>query len=177
MRRLCKSSAGFTYLAVLMLTIVMGIMIGVAAQQWTTVMKREREEELLFRGRQIVEAISRWYTPQVTAGAKPSVPRPLFDLKNLLTDPNSITAVHYLRRDPTTVYNDPITGKEWDVIYDTSQRIVGVKSKSQDAPLKQSGFLEANYPLDPTRDKYLITMFQNFAGKTKYSDWQFIWSP
>jgi type II secretory pathway pseudopilin PulG len=176
-RMLHKSSAGFTYLAALMLIIVMGIMLGVAAQNWTMVMKREREAELLFRGRQIVEAIARWYTPPVPAGSPPATPRPLHDLKDLLTDPNSLTLVHYLRRDPATVYNDPMTGKEWDVIYDTSGRIVGVKSKSEDTPLKQGGFLESNYPLNPVSDKYLITMYQNFVGKTKYKDWQFVWSP
>jgi type II secretory pathway pseudopilin PulG len=172
-----KSSAGFTYLAVLVLVIVLGIMLGAAAQSWSTLMKREREAELLFRGRQIVEAIARWYKPALTAGMAPRVSRPLRDLKDLLTDPNSLSKVHYLRRDPATVYNDPITGKEWAVIRDTSQRIIGVASTSEDTPLKQGGFLEANYPLDATRDNYLITMYKNFEGKTKYKDWQFVWSP
>jgi type II secretory pathway pseudopilin PulG len=151
------------------MVIILGIMLGAAAQNWTMLMKREREAELLFRGRQIVEAIARWYNPQVTQGVRPPV-RPLNDLKDLLTDPNSLTKVHYLRRDPATAYNDPITGKEWDVIRDASQRIIGVASTSEDEPVKKGGFLEANYPLDAS---YLITMYKNFEGKTKYKDWQF----
>jgi type II secretory pathway pseudopilin PulG len=174
-RGLFKSSAGFTYLAALVLVIVLGIMLGAAAQSWTMVMKREREAELLFRGRQIVEAIARWYKPQATAGVPPRVARPLTDLKDLLTDSKSLSKVRYLRRDPATTYNDPITGKEWAVIRDASQRIIGVASTSEDTPLKQGGFLEANYPLDATRDSYLITMFKNFEGKTKYKDWQFVY--
>lgn len=169
-----KSSAGFTYLAALVLVIVLGIMLGAAAQSWTMLMKREREVELLFRGRQIVEAIARWYRPPVMAGAPPAVARPLTDLKDLLTDSKSLTKVHYLRRDPTTVYNDPITGKEWAEIR-VGGAIVGVASTSEDTPLKQGGFLDANYPLDATRDKYLITMFKNFEDKPKYKDWQFVY--
>jgi hypothetical protein len=155
----------------------MEIMLGLAAQNWTMVMKRERETELLFRGRQIVEAIARWYTPNTTAGSAPATAHPLQDLKDLLTDPNSLTKVHYLRRDPTTVYNDPITGKEWAVIRDANMGIIGVASTSEESPLKQSNFLEANYPLDSAKDNYLIVMFQNFVGKTKYKDWQFIYKP
>lgn len=173
--RVLKSSAGFTYLAALVLVIVLGIMLGAAAQSWTMLMKRERETELLFRGRQIVEAIARWYKPQITAGVAPRVSPPLTDLKDLLTDSKSLSKVHYLRRDPTTAYNDPITGKEWAVIRDASQRIIGVASTSEDEPVKKGGFLEENYPLDSARDSYLITMYKNLEGKTKYKDWQFVY--
>jgi type II secretory pathway pseudopilin PulG len=79
-RRLIKSADGFTYIAALMLIVVMGIMLGAAAQSWTMAMKRERETELLFRGKQIVEAIYRWQKPPTTAG-RPNPPvRPLQDL-------------------------------------------------------------------------------------------------
>ena len=174
MRRLYRSSAGFTYLAALVLVIVLGIMLGVVAKSWTMVMKQEREAELLFRGRQIVEAIARWNNPTAAPGVRPPV-RALNDLKDLLTDSKSLTKVHYLRRDPTKAYNDPITGKEWETIKVAGRGIVGVASKSEDTPLKQDGFLEANYPLDPARDAYLITMYKNFKGKTKYKDWQFVY--
>ncbi|HEX9079566.1 MAG TPA: type II secretion system protein [Desulfuromonadaceae bacterium] len=173
---LLKSSRGFTYIAALMLVVVMGIMVGAAAQSWTMVLKREREKELLFRGMQIVQAIARWQNPQVPVGAPRPPVRPLNDLKDLLSDPNSMAKTRYLRRDPTTVYNDPITGKEWDTIKVGDRGIVGVKSTSNDTPIKQAGFLEMFYPLDPVKDAYLITMLKNFEEKTKYSDWQFAWS-
>ncbi len=174
---LLKSSRGFTYIAALMLVVVMGIMVGAAAQSWTMVMKREREKELLFRGKQIVEAIARWQNPPVPVGGVRPPVRPLNDLKDLLTDPQGLTKTHYLRRDPTTVYNDPITGKEWEVIKVGDRGIVGVKSTSNETPIKQAGFLEMFYPLDPANDAYLVVMFKNFENKTKYSDWQFVWSP
>ena len=172
-----KSSNGFTYIAALMLVVIMGIMLGVAAQSWTTIMKREREAELLFRGKQIVEAIARWQNPTGATGVtRPS--RSLNDLKDLLMDPGSAAKVRYLRKDPKTSYNDPITGKEWEVIRDNARGgIIGVASKSEEKPLKQKNFVEMFYPLDPQRDNYLITMFKGFEGKSKYKDWQFIYLP
>jgi len=174
-----SSCNGFTYIAALILIVVMGIMLGAAAQSWTMAMKREREAELLFRGKQIVEAIYRWQKPPTTAGGPKSPPaRPLQDLKHLVQDPNSLTKIRYLRRDPATLYNDPITGKEWNIIRDPVKGIIGVASISGDTPLKQGGFVEM-FHLITTRkdDAVLIAMFKSFEGKQKYSDWQFVVSP
>jgi type II secretory pathway pseudopilin PulG len=174
-----KSTDGFTYIAALMLVVILGIMLGVAAQSWTMIMKREKETELLFRGKQIVEAIARWQDPAGQGNIAAQPVRPLNDLKDLLLDPGSLSKKRYLRKDPTTSYNDPITGKEWEIIRDPVRGIIGVNSSSEDPPLRQMGFLELFYPLDPNskRDKYLITMFAGFEKKTKYKDWQFAWSP
>ncbi|HEX9078486.1 MAG TPA: type II secretion system protein [Desulfuromonadaceae bacterium] len=145
----CK---GFTYLIALMLVMVMGIMLGIIGQSWRIVMQREREAELLFRGSQIKDAITRWYTP------RPGQPAamPLRDLNDLLRDPRSASTVRYLRR----LYNDPITGKEWSVISDPSRGISGVASTSQDKPLKVDGFPDG---------------LQDLAGKAHYSEWQFVY--
>jgi type II secretory pathway pseudopilin PulG len=176
-RRVIKSADGFTYIAALMLIVVMGIMLGAAAQSWTMAMKREREAELLFRGKQIVEAIYRWQNPQrLSPGQRQPPARPLQDLKFLVQDPQSLTKIRYLRRDPATLYNDPITGKEWNIIRDPVKGIIGVASTSADTPVKQGGFVEM-FPLSTSRDAYLITMFKNFEGKQKYSEWQFVVSP
>jgi type II secretory pathway pseudopilin PulG len=141
---------GFTYLAALMVVVIMGIMLGVAGQSWKTVMRREREAELIFRGVQYRDAIARWY--------KEHPDRPLQDLNNLLQDPLKTTNFKYLRR----LYTDPMTGKEWNVVKDPALGISGVFSASQDQPYKTG-----NFPDD----------LQDLAGKTKYSDWQFIYKP
>lgn len=201
MVRPLTSSAGFTYLAVLIMVIILGIMQGVAYQYMSTVMKREREEELLFRGQQIVEAIARWNNVynlknQPNHGT-------LKDLKDLLKDPMALQTTRYLRRDPTKEYNDPITGKEWEVIRDPSGQkgIIGVKSTSKAKPLKTGGFAESR-KLDPKDrlDACLIAMYKGFEGASlsgitpitttpvpttpteeatptgkKYSDWQFVY--
>jgi type II secretory pathway pseudopilin PulG len=148
-----KNRNGFTYMLALILVMIMGIMLGAIGQTWQTVMKREREEELLFRGNQIREAIGRWYTPR--PGQAPATP--LNDLKYLLEDNRSLTPIRYLRR----MYIDPITGKDWDIIRDPVRGIVGVASKSQEKPLKVDGFPDE---------------LKDLAGKEKYSDWKFLYT-
>jgi type II secretory pathway pseudopilin PulG len=146
------NNGGFTYLMALMIIMIMGIMLGAAGQSWKTMMQREREEELLFRGTQIKNAITRWYTPR--GGQPPATP--LRDLKDLLRDPRSTTTFRYLRR----LYTDPITGKEWTIISDANKGIIGVVSSSPLTPLKMDGF-----PDD----------LSDFAGKQHYSDWRFVY--
>lgn len=148
-----KSSAGFTYVTVLMLIMVMGIMLGMAGQSWKMIMDREREAELLWRGSQYRDAMIRWYRP------KPGqhIATPLRDLKDLLKDPRSLQNVRYLRK----LYPDPVTDKEWNIIKDPNQGIIGVSSSSEAEPIKQ-----ANFPKE----------FQDFEGKKKYSEWQFVWN-
>lgn len=167
-----RSSAGFTYVAALVMVVIMGIMLSQAAITWKTRMQREQEVELLFRGTQIRDALRRWYRlvpgnnrgsaqPGQSAQQQPTVIPPgirnLTELKDLLQDPGSPGKVRYLRR----LYLDPITGKEWGLVKDANQRIIGVASTSEAEPIKQ-----ANFPLDldPT----------DFEGKKKYSEWQFI---
>jgi type II secretory pathway pseudopilin PulG len=150
---LLKNPAGFTYIAVLVLVMIMGIMLGVTGQVWKMVADREREAELLFRGSQYRDAITRWYTPLPGQ----HVATPLRDLKDLLKDPRTGGTVRYLRR----LYLDPMTDKEWLVVRDASQGIVGVSSSSEAQPIKQGNFPEE---------------FKTFEGKSKYSDWQFVYS-
>ncbi len=153
-RHLLISENGFTYLAVLVMVVIMGIMLAAAGRSWQQVMQREREKELLFRGSQLREAISRWQTPQ--PGQQP--PTQLNDLKDLLKDPRSAGTVRYLRRP----YLDPMTpGKEFVPIKDPLKGIIGVHSASEEKPLKIA-FPEA---------------FKEFKDKAKYSQWEFRYQP
>jgi len=169
--RIIRSSAGFTYIAALVMVMITGIMLSQAAVVWKTAMQREREAELIFRGTQIRDAMRRWYklTPGPNglvaapgmSGAVPTVipagsPSP-HELKDLLLDPRSGGKVRYLRK----LYLDPMTGKEWGLIKDASQRIIGVASTSEAEPIKKGNF---PFDLDPA----------DFEGKKKYSEWQFI---
>jgi len=161
-----------TFLAVLMVIVVMGIMMGVTGQSWKMTMKREKEKELLFRGNQIKEAIERWNKPRA---------RPLNKLEDLVTDPNSLKPKRYLRR----LFTDPMTGKEWTLLrgicvgsatstptpglstttpspaQSTIQTgpITGVASTSEEEPLK-TDFTD-------------IPTLKNLGGMKKYSDWKF----
>jgi type II secretory pathway pseudopilin PulG len=141
-----RSTAGFTYIAALVLVVVMGIMLGAVGQSTRVIMQREREKELIFRGLQYRDAIERWNKK----GAMP-----LLDINYLLKDPRSATGERHLRQ----LYTDPITGGEFKVLKDPNLGIYGVVSTSNDEPFKQGNFPE---------------VIKNFEKKTKYSEWEFV---
>lgn len=151
------TNKGFTYIAVMMLVVVMGIALSMAGRYWSTVAKRDREEELLFRGDQIRKGIEAYYkwTAQKHGGTG-IYPE---SLEELLKSKFSAAPKRFLRR----IYKDPVTGKaDWVIITDPSKRVIGVRSASDEEPLKTS-----NFPL----------VYRNFEGKTKYSDWVFAHGP
>ena len=144
-------AAGFAYLTVLFIVAIMGGGLAVVGQVWHTAAVREREAELLQVGNEYRKAIERYYLSGFG-----QYPRALTDL---LKDPRVPGTVRYLRR----LYPDPITGStEWGLVKAPDGGISGVYSQSQDAPLKVAGFA--------VRDA-------TFEGKTKYSEWQFIFAP
>jgi Tfp pilus assembly protein PilE len=177
-----KSSAGFTYIAAIVMVVIAGIMLSQAAQYWTTRMQREREAELLFRGTQVRDAMRRWYNfkapvtgatsvatvqqqaastvQQQTVSARPN----LSELKTLLNGNDSAAKTHFLRPSNLKV-KDPLTGKEMEwSLYKAAgtEKVTGVYIKSEGQPLKQD-----NFPFDLPPD--------DFKGKKKYSDWVFIY--
>jgi type II secretory pathway pseudopilin PulG len=100
---------GITYLMVLMLVMVMGIMAGMIGQSWKMIMQREREKELIFRGSQIKEAIENWYNPNYPGPGTRAL-SPLNKLEDLLEAPGSLTKIRFLRRP----YTDPMMpDKKW----------------------------------------------------------------
>jgi len=125
---------GFTFLTAIFMVTIIGIMLGLTGQSWKTIMKREREKELLFRGSQIKEAIENWYNPNYSVnGVKWNASHPLMDLKDLLNNPYTLTPLRYLPQSYDTklegknqkcgadcatlkIYQDPMTGKEWTII-------------------------------------------------------------
>ena len=93
-----RSEAGYTLLVLTVFISVLMVGLLVALPIWETQMRREREEELLFRGRQYVEAVR------------------LYTLKNPGTFPKSIDDLvkgHYLRKH----FLDPMTKDgAWNLI-------------------------------------------------------------
>lgn len=151
--RSLRNEDGFTYLAALFMVVVIGISITVTAEVWSSVVKREREEELIFRGGQIRDAIKSYYYS--SPGAK-VFPR---ELNQLLKDPRFPSVKRHLRK----IYDDPMTGKpDWEAVKAPDGTIKGVKSLSEAEPLKKE-----NFPLG----------FEDFIGKSKYSEWEFVYNP
>jgi len=156
---------GFTFLTAIFMVMIIGIMLGLTGQSWKTIMKREREKELLFRGSQIKEAIENWNDPKYSVnGVKWNAAHQLMDLKDLLKNPYTLTPLQYLPHtyaaeldDKNTkcapdcakikINQDPMTGKEWTLIRGTkgpdgsftpnaAGGIIGVASKSDEEPLR-----------------------------------------
>lgn len=148
-QRPIRNPRGFTFLAVMFSMVLIGTVIGAAAQKWETVARREKEEELLFRGLAIKRAIDLFYRTSRAGFAQ--YPR---SLEELIKDPGSPAIRRYLRK----IYPDPMTEGEWVLIKDANGRVKGVRSGSDEAPLKT-----ANFPEE----------LKAFEGKTKYSEWIF----
>jgi type II secretory pathway pseudopilin PulG len=142
---------GFTYLGVLFAIALAGVGLALAGVVWHTAGKRAKEEQLLFAGGAIRDAIVDYY--RRSPGGLREYPRTLQDL---IEDRRYLTIKRHLRK----IYADPITGKrEWGLIKDGDGHIVGVHSPSRAAPLKRENF----------RDD-----FATFAQAEHYSDWRFI---
>ena len=134
LKKHCQNRDGVTFLMAIFMVMIIGIMLGLTGQSWKTIMQREREKELLFRGSQIKEAIENWYdTKYKVPGVTRNAVHPLTDLKQLMEDPFTLTPIRYLPpsyateldgRNPRCgsdcpkikLYEDPMTGKEWDLI-------------------------------------------------------------
>ena len=88
-----RSSAGFTYIAALVMVVIVGLLATQMAEVWSTKMRRERETELIFRGTQVRNALRLWYNfkPPVPGATVAAVPAPavsprgnLAELKTLI---------------------------------------------------------------------------------------------
>ena len=143
---------GFTYIGVLFVVAMMSTGLALIGEVWHTSNLREKEAELLHIGNEYRKAIERYYTGP-PAGKYPR------EMADLVKDPRHPGIVRHLRR----LYPDPITGKEeWGLVKSPDGGFAGVYSLSEDAPLKSAGFA--------VRDA-------SFEGKTKYSEWQFVFAP
>jgi type II secretory pathway pseudopilin PulG len=141
--------AGFTYLWTLFAVALMGVGMMLGAELWATTVKREREADLIHAGRQFRDAIGRYYE-STPGGAKQYPP----SLEELMQDSRFPALRRHLRK----VFADPVTGKpDWGLVR-INGRIVGVHSRSPDAPMKIAGFELTE---------------SSFHGREKYSEWVF----
>ncbi len=143
--------AGFTYVGLLVLVALIGIVLASVGQVTKTVMQRERETELLFIGREYRHAIARFFRQNH---------RFPLTLEELVTvETGGPTPQHYLRR----LYRDPMThAVDWTLIPAPGQGIMGIASSSQRAPLKRAGFDVAD---------------ESFEKAETYADWMFLFDP
>ncbi len=147
-----NGNKGFSYPAALLMVIAVSISLMTARKQWSTIVQKEREKELIFRGGQIVKAITSYHDKEVSGKRK--FPE---KFEYLLKDNRYPGVKRHLRK----LYKDPMTedGK-WGIIYELNGGIKGVFSLSNKEPIKKYGFSER---------------YKHFNNKKKYREWKFVY--
>jgi type II secretory pathway pseudopilin PulG len=149
-----KKQSGFTYLAILFVIAIAGVMLARTGIDWSQAGQREKERQLLFVGNQFRQAITLYY--ERTPGAIKHYP---VKLEDLLTDERYLTPQHYLRK----IYRDPIINQtQWGLVMAPEGGIMGVHSLSDAVPIKNANFGYADKTLERA---------------AKYSDWVFVYRP
>ncbi|MBL0715206.1 MAG: type II secretion system protein [Desulfosarcina sp.] len=153
--RFLRTHSGFSYIGVLLAVAITGIAMTAANRYWSTIVQREREAELLYRGNQIREAIESYYE-NPPAGQSKQYPHAIGDL---LKDPRYPQVRRHLRK----WYKDPLTGNDnWVLIQDAGGGIKGVYSPHQGRPLKSG-----NFPKE----------YESFETAGSYADWKVVFVP
>ena len=150
MRRRATRVAGFTFIGLLLVVMLLGLALSTVGVVWSTQIRREREAQLLFVGEQYRRAIARYYAD---GGRYPAA------LADMLQDQRFPQVRRQLRK----LYADPITGRaDWQLIPAGDGGIMGVASSSQDKPIKVANFRHADAA---------------FVGTECYCAWQFAYAP
>jgi type II secretory pathway pseudopilin PulG len=162
--------------ALLVSLAVIGVIVGMAMPVWRTVVQREREEELIFRGRQYARAIQ------------------LFQRKYANAYPPNVDVLveqRFLRKK----YKDPVSKDgEFQILYQSTlaQRPGGVGAQAgvsamnptgagQSGPAAGSSFgTQVAGPqggVVGVASKNKKRSIRVYNGRSAYSEWQFIWVP
>lgn len=116
--------------------------------------KIRREEQLIYSGTEIRDAIASYYF--AAAPGKRELPR---DMQDLIDDTRDGSHRRHLSR----LVKDPVTGSEdWVVVWTPDHRMAGVHSASEDAPVGRHDF---------DRDAVQV------GGTRHYSQWVFRFDP
>lgn len=155
MKRSARAQAGYTYLSLLFFVALAGVGLAHFGMLWHMETQRDREKELMFVGDQFRRAIATYY--EESPEGKKQYPATLEDL---LEDNRTVNGRRHLRR----IYTDPFTGDDqWGLIKTPGgDRIMGVYSLSQAAPVKAAGFAER---------------YAAFGTARHHSDWKFVHAP
>jgi type II secretory pathway pseudopilin PulG len=146
-----RGARGFTYVGLLALVVLIGIMLAAAGEVASTAAQREREAQLLWVGHEYRAAIGRYFNQ------RRAYPQTLQEL--IGNAPDTAVPVRYIRR----LYPDPMTNAvDWVLVPAPGGGIMGVASSSKRAPRKTSNFEEAD---------------KGFENAAAYSDWPFTFAP
>ena len=157
--------SGYAMAALLVGMAVMAVFLTVAIPAWSTAARREREEELIFRGQQYARAIA------------------LFQRKFANTFPPSIDLLvngKYLRKK----YKDPITDGEFQAIYANQQNGGqpggGATVPQIGQPVRPPTQVGSGTTVGPqggiigVASKSTATSLRIYSGRSKYNEWVFV---
>jgi type II secretory pathway pseudopilin PulG len=144
------AARGYLLLSVMIGVLILTVFLLMAVPLWETEIRREREEELVFRARQYVQAIE-MYTRK----------------HNNLSPQNFEILVleKFLRK----LYKDPMTAQgRWDAVLQS----VGAK-KLLIVPAEQTGRFLSRGILVGVCSTSPDSGFREYRGKKKYNEWAF----
>lgn len=164
---------GFTYITVLTVVMIMGIMLGMVGQSWRTIKQRELEEEMIFRGDQVAGVIYQKLLCKNANLGQNTVNQFLWNIdspKGTILDDlvngkeercvNGTTRKFRLR---VSASLDPLTNMQWQIVSPVGDatRFAGVASVSKKEPFRKS-----------FKNIYDAKLLDD---KKQYSDWLFTW--
>lgn len=152
-KNMTANQRGVTYLWMLFLVFLLGLVLGRFVEIYSTETERQKEAELLLIGDQYREAIKQYY--QSAPGYQKKYPEKLTDM---LKDSRYLTTRRYLRQ----LYQDPVTNQPFTTIPAPDGGVMGVMSPSSKPPVKLAGFSK--------NDSF-------FTNAKRISDWQFLYIP
>jgi len=144
-----RKDQGFTYVGLLIFIAILSASVTYALEAGSALQMRAKEQALIFVGQQYQHAFDSY--ADATPMGQPVLPR---NLEELLLDARSTVPRRHLRK----VYLDPITAQDFALMRDQDGRLLGVRSKSVEQPIKTHGF-----PADAV----------GMEAKEHYSDWVF----
>lgn len=148
-----RKQYGFSYIGVMVTLVIAAIGMQGAAVMWQQQSQRSNEALLLETGEAYRLAIGRYYE---------STPQPVkqypIRLEELIEDKRFPVPKRHLRR----LYPDPFVVKQSMSLIIRDGRIVGVHSQSLLAPIRSSGYQDAQ---------------SGFHTAKHYREWQFVYEP
>lgn len=144
-----SDECGFAMAGLLVGIALLSLGLSIAMPTWRTLVQREKEEELIWRGQQYDRAIQLYRKKNAAPGA-PSIER--------------LVEGRFLRKK----FKDPITGDDFEV--------VGV-SQAANAPGVQQPQRGFGQLIAGVRSKSKAKSFRVLNGRTTYADWQFTYVP
>ena len=148
-----RRAHGVVLMGLVVLLALAGLAMLRFGESAATARQRERETQLLWVGQQYMQALESYY--RATPGPLKHLP---VTMEELVRDTRFPNPVRHLRR----LYPDPLQPEvPWGILKRGNQ-IIGVYSRSDDAPMRRSGFPAG---------------LESFEGATQYSAWRFLFVP